>query len=863
MIVALVLGVACSGHTNARYQEHWYRATLNHADTHLWVLLLNGSGQHYVRELDLRLLGLPVPSADGVRHASEVYYPAASLHDVDLYLDKRARRIYFVDHSRPEITPPPSPDLLLTITIDGRQINQPQFIRFVDGKLLVPAATLDALRIRPPEKWQPPLDPPVALHRLAGEYFSLDYRKLALHLTIPPRLLKKSLLEIPRRPVAPATEVTPGEGGQSVAQIPGRHRLSAIIGYDIAGGYSSAGGNWNSGIYRAAIGDNAATCHTAFVDPAYEEGLRRLDSSCVYDWPQQMVSLSVGDAIGGGSAIAQPVRYGGIHIGTNFGLRPNFITLPVSRISGTARVPSMLEVWIDQMLALRTKVPAGPFEVQNIPLHTGAGDLQATLISPTGAQHVITTPFYMDSSLLAAGLSDWSVDLGKLRTGFATANDRYAAPFAAAGLRYGLSSFFTGTLDFQATRDFKLASAGAAVRLGSWAAMEVAAGRSMNQLGGSGTAVRARLTHQGRHFSVSYQWQRNSRGYQELAWPVPGTAPETTRQWSIGLPMGGGASFNVADYDRRYFDGTSLRFMSASLSIRLGDWANLLFTGFHITDGNSPWTYAAQLTVPFGQRSNISAWSQFDNGVQSQRLGVQMNPPAGPGYGYRLDIGRTGTQRSGSLDLQLQGGAAQLGLGASQYGESRAAAARLAGSILLSGDGLDFSRREPGSYAVVHVGVPDVPVYRDGQLVAYSGSDGDALVAGLRPYDDNVIAIHANDVPINVQPRALQASLTPGRREVMSTSFDFEAVRYLTGQLQTGRGEFVPRGAAIQVGGVAAKTVVGENGLFFITAPHGGKVTIRASWGGRNCQTTIIPASAEEADTVTELGTLGCKVTPR
>ncbi|HET7306406.1 MAG TPA: fimbria/pilus outer membrane usher protein [Gammaproteobacteria bacterium] len=851
----IVLIMVSSAFAKDGFQEHWYRAAVNHVDSHLWVLLISRDGLRYVRRLDLLSLGLPVPEATPVRHASEIYYPASALDNVALYIDQRDRRIYFVDGNRPEIAKPPSADLLLTVTIDGRRLKKPQYLRYADGKLLLPADTLKALRI----KTSPKRRPPVSIQRLAGEYFSLDYRKLALNMVVPPRLLKKSLLEIPRAPTVRATEVKPGEGGQSIPQIAGEHGLSAIIDYDIASGNRSSYGQWHSGIYRAAIGDSATTCRTAFLDSPYQKGLQRLNSLCSFDWPQQMLSLSIGDAVGGGDTVTQPVRYGGIRIGTDFGLQPDFVTLPVSQISGTARVPSTLEIWIDQMLALRTKVPAGPFEVRDIPLHTGAGELQATIISPTGASHVITSPFYADASLLASGLSDWSVNLGKLRPDFTT-TDRYTDAFAAGSIRYGLAGGLTGDFGFQATRKFRLVSAGLAMRLGYFAVLDVGGGHSTSRMGGSGSALRARLTHQGPYLSVSYQWQHNSRGYQELAWPTPGSAPQSTQQLSLGLPIGGGASFSVGDYSRHYFDGTSIRFQSASLSLRLGSWGYLLLSGFHLADGDAPWSYAAQLTVPFGTRSNVSAWAQTDHNVQSERFGIQTNPPAGPGFGYRLGIENTGAVRSGDFDVQLQGESAELDLAASDFAGQKSAQARVAGSVLLSADGLDLSRHKPGSYAVIHVGVPDIPVYRDGQLAAYSGGDGDAVVAGLLPYDNNVISIQPGDVPINIQPRALQSVLIPGRREIMSASFDFERVRYLTGRLKTLKYGFVPPGATLSISGVQAKTVVGDGGRFFINAPGEGKVNLEASWGDKACRALVKVKAKDQATTVTELGNLPCRM---
>lgn len=864
LLLLLTCGGAAAARANniAGFEEHWYRASVNHVDAHVTVLLLTRSNERYVRRLDLRLLGIAVPHARMLRHASELYYPVDALRGVKLYLDEPDQRIFFADANRPAVAAPPSQDLLLTVTVDGRTLKDPQLLRYVNGDLVLPAATMKAMGIKPVQAWNPRLRAPVPLTAVADQYFSVDYRRLALNVTIPPRLLKTSLLKIPRGPSAATTRLGRDRQGQATPLVPGHHGLAAIFNYDVAQGYTSADGAWHSGVYGAAIGTGASTCRTGYLDTPDGSGWRRLDSRCRFDWPDPMVSLSLGDAVSDGTVLTQPVRYGGIRLGTDFGLQPNFITLPASQIAGTARVPSTLEVWVDQMLALRSEIPAGPFVVDDIPLHTGAGELQATIVSPTGARHIITSPFYMDASLLAPGLSDWSLNIGKLREGYATPFDHYGDSFAAAHLRHGLSSAITASIGVQANSDFRLASAGAALRLGAFAAVEASAARSTGANGGRGSAVRARLTHQGQHFTVSYQWQRASRGYQELAFPVAGTAPATSRQLSVGLPIAGSASLSFADYEQKYFDGSSIGVRSAALNVDLGDFGTLLLSAFHLDGDETPWLYAAQVIVPFGTRSNATAGLRTNGNVRSQRIGLQMNPPAGPGYGYRLEAGREAGDRSGVAEMQLQGAAAQLDLQAQRYGDAQAATARLAGSVLLSGDGLGLSRREPGSYAIVHVGAPDVPVYHDGQLTAYSGGNGDAIIGGLRPYERNRLAIQPGDVPLSVQPHALQADLIPGRREVMNVDFGFQPTHYVTGQLRTAPGTFVPVGARLAIVGMA-DTVVGADGRFFATAPASGTLAVEARWADHDCRTSLQIDVSDDAPTVDELGAVTCKEVQR
>lgn len=853
----LLLVCLCSGSPpaafagNVNYQERWYRASVNHLDTRTTILLLYVNGAEYVRRLDIRLLDLPIPKAKPLFYKSELYYPVSAWHHVNLYVDKTRQKAFFIDSHRPNPAPPPGDNLLLTITVNGSRIDQPQYVQYIDGQLVLPTDTLKALRVKSPASWIRPVKTPLPLSALAGEYYSVDYRQLALEVTVPPRLLQTSTFRIGHWPTKAET-ITRSQ-----------HSLSAVFDYDIARGHLSGDGYWSSGLYSAAFGGRTAACGTGYLNPPDRGAWRRLDTTCNFDLPDKMTSISVGDSISDGSTVTQPVRFGGVRIGTDFGLQPEFITLPDSRIAGTARVPSTLEVWMNQMLLLRTDVPSGPFEVNDIPLQTGAGQLQVTLISPTGARRVVSSPFYADSALLAPGLSDWSINFGKLRENFSTSASHYTDSFAAASIRHGVTGAFTGELGLQTTSDFRLADAGAAFQLDDFAAMNASVAYSAGKQGQHGSAVSARITHLGRHFTISYQWQHHSAGYQELAYPQPGTAPKNDNQLGIGFPLGSGWSLNAAEFHREYYNGTSLRFQSAALGVRLGNVGFLQLSAVHLGSGQSPWMYAAQLTIPFGARSNATAWSQTDGSTLDRQFGLQMNPPAGPGYGYRVDVGRDGLARTALAALALKGSLAQLDLEGRRFGDLSATTARLSGSMLVSADGIGLARREPGSYAVVRVGAPDVPVYHDGQLSAYSGADGNAIIDGLRPYDSNHITIRPQDVPLNIQPQKLEMTLVPGRRQVMDVDFDFKLLHYLTGELHTATGMFVPAGATLHVAGREKTSVVGSQGRFFFSAPASGRLDVKASWGTHVCGAVMQPSAAPTMGTVQELGAITCQEEPQ
>jgi outer membrane usher protein len=70
---------------------------------------------------------------------------------------------------------------------------------------------------------------------------------------------------------------------------------------------------------------------------------------------------------------------------------------------------------------VETAVPSGPFIINQVAGINGAG--QATLVTRDAAGRAVSTtlPLYVDTRMLAAGLTDYSVELGVLRRRYTTA----------------------------------------------------------------------------------------------------------------------------------------------------------------------------------------------------------------------------------------------------------------------------------------------------------------------------------------------------------------------------------------------------------------------------------------------------------
>jgi len=138
----------------------------------------------------------------------------------------------------------------------------------------------------------------------------------------------------------------------------------------------------------------------------------RLDSSYRYSDQERLISYAVGDTITGGLAWTRPIRIGGLQAQSNFALRPDLVTMPLPALGGTAAVPSTVDVYVNNIKTFSQDVGAGPFTVSNIPLVSGGGTAQLVIRDSSGQATTTKLPFYTSASLLAPGLTGWSVETG-------------------------------------------------------------------------------------------------------------------------------------------------------------------------------------------------------------------------------------------------------------------------------------------------------------------------------------------------------------------------------------------------------------------------------------------------------------------
>src|SRR5258706_2286054 len=152
----------------------------------------------------------------------------------------------------------------------------------------------------------------------------------------------------------------------------------------------------NTSVARNLAGDPALGTRT----------LTRLETTLTRDFPDNNTTLRLGDSITRAATWGRQVYFGGVQMGRNFSLSPGFITQPIPSLTGQSTAPSTVELYINDALRQTSKVPSGPFTIDNYPLLTGTGQARLVVRDLLGRETVMVQDFFSSSLLLKGGLSD-------------------------------------------------------------------------------------------------------------------------------------------------------------------------------------------------------------------------------------------------------------------------------------------------------------------------------------------------------------------------------------------------------------------------------------------------------------------------
>jgi outer membrane usher protein len=619
----------------------------------------------------------------------------------------------------------------------------------------------------------------------------------------------------------------------------------------------------------------------------------RLDTTFTHSDPQTLMTYRAGDTIIGALAWTRPIRIGGLQIQRNFGLRPDLVTMPLPVVTGSAAVPSTVDVYVNDLKTFSQEVSPGPFRITNIPVVSGNGAASIVVQDSSGRQVTTSLPFYASPLLLAEGITDFSVDGGVPRLSYGTSADTYIdQPVAAASLRHGVSDWLT--IESHAETDTRLVNGGVGgvIRTGSVGVLSSALAGSYDQ-GSAG--IQGYLTYETKILGLSLQLsaQRTFGFYDDLA-SATSRVQSNDRQAlfgglfsysgpfaSVGANSLLGGSTSPPKELYRISLGVPLPFDTSSLSasfVRLhealggrsdiitGSWsralpwdASIFTTAFADLGAVKNIGFFLGMSIPLG--GSVTASTSASGGAGGNSLGFDVTRPLDEkpdSVGWRVS-GAAGNASAGAVagSYRSSYGRVDVGIGRERTGTS--GTAQVEGSIATLGSGVFLSGRIDDSFAVVDAGVPGVVVYLENRPVAVTDSKGRALVTGLRSYQKNKLAIDTDNLPVDAEISTAQDTIIPADRSGVRVDFAVRtdihpAILMLTGSdgmpLPVGARGMTEGGEPFVVGydGQAYVKDLNAANTVTVTLPNG---TCRAAFSyvpKAGEQTVISPVVCEAVD---------------
>lgn len=592
--------------------------------------------------------------------------------------------------------------------------------------------------------------------------------------------------------------------------------------------------------------------------------LTRLDTGWSLDLPERMESLRFGDTIGMASSFGRQVRFGGVQWGTNFATRPGFLSFPLPSMAGTATLPSTVDVFINNTQRYQGQVGAGPFDLTNVPIVTGQGQVKMVVRDLLGREQVVSSPYYVSSALLKPGLHAFSVEAGVTREDYGVASDHYGKPLVTGTDRLGVTDRFTREYRAELQPDQQTVGASGSWLLpwGGTTSTSLAASHRKPQgdgLPAVGAMLITGIERQASGWSGSLQWREATRGFTQLGQPAKLSATRSVSaslgtQWA-GLSWGG----SMALQSGGVLPMQRVATLHVGRSLGRAGQVDVLAVN---TSGTRPSTSVGLMwSIALDDRTGASVSVTRGETGAPTRIASQVQHNAAPGdssLAWLLNVDHGGTDRQ-AAEATWNGTVATLRGGVGRSGDQQEVRLGASGGVAWVGDSLHAARRIDGSFASVKVGeYANVRVLQDNHVVATTDQHGRAFISGLRANESNRIGVEASDLPFGALVDGLEVKLTPAARSGFVVDIPVQHALAASFRLLRADGTPVPAGSLLTLAGHPRGFPVGLDGKAFVSGLSSTNDVI-ASWGGQQCRASIALDTKAEEDDVPELGTLVCR----
>jgi outer membrane usher protein len=761
--------------------------------------------------------------------------------------------------TRPEVpaTAPSAVDdriVPLEATVNGDRAGAWPFVER-QGSLFATADAIAEWRLRLPPDARPIRVRGTEFYPLAtfeGYSARVNYSTLTVDLTFSPdaftgtRLALARELQRPRpSPVLPSAFLNydlnfqrSSSGGQ----------VSTDLGALLEGGVSGAWGVFTT----SEVGRNLAAGL-----PGQPRQWLRLESTFTHHMPERNLSFRAGDSSTRMGLWGRNVYFGGLQLGTNYGLTPGFITQPLPLLSGVSSAPSTVELYVNDVLRKVSQVPTGPFVVDNNVSLTGSGEARLVVRDVLGREVVITQRFFTSAQLLAPGLSDWSVETGFLRENLGLASADYGHPFASGTWRRGMNDWLTLEGRGEWTRGQHTLGVGTIAALPGDLLVRGTFARSANDRIGDGAFWLLGFERQWVQTALAVQLQRSTIDYRELGLSELQLPNKAQLAASLTQHFGNTTlGLGLARIERH--DGPTVNTVSVNVAQFFPHQVSLNANLTKVLGQASGTSVGVTLQVPLSDQ-RFATGSVNSHGGVTDAYASAARFPLNPGeLGWRVLAGRLNEEAHAEAGLDYGGTHGRVYSDVSASPSQNSLRVGASGGLAAAAGRVFATRRIDESFAVVRLkGYPGVGVGLGSNYTATTDADGIAMLPFVVPYQANQVRLDPQDLPISAELDSIERVVVPSWRSAVLVDFPVRSGRAAVLRIVQEDGEPVPPGATVNVQGQKEDVYVGRRGEAFVTGLQpANDLAVRWSSGSCTFPLTLPPAANDD---VLRIGPVTCR----
>jgi outer membrane usher protein len=719
---------------------------------------------------------------------------------------------------------PADQTLLLDVQVNGHSINKVGEFTMRDGELMARRSELRDLGFtvplilfpKNPIHGAPEPDELVALSDVPGLTWSIDQKSQQLILTATDVRLLPTLLQVDARESPSGRRVI--ETGKGIT-----------LNYDIVG--TSTGGQAGAsglldlrafspwGIVSSGwLGYAGATSSGSGKNTAI-----RLDSTYTFADVNTLRRYSLGDFITGGLVWTRPIHLEGVQVSSDFSMRPDLVTFPLPSVSGSASVPSTLDVLSDGNLVVSREIDAGPFEIPQLPVITGAGTISMTVTNALGEQVNVTQPFYASSALLAPGLQTFAVQAGLVRRNWGSISNDYGKIAGTAIYRRGVTPKFTIEGSVEGTPGTVMAGAGGVAQMGNLGVINFSVATSMGT-GHPGAQFSIGAQRIGRVFSLGASAIVAGHNYLDVAAmngaPVPRKQLGANAGLSLRLFGSMGVAYAGLDQSNSpnpvtldIVGAQHSHIFSANYSIQIHHMSIYATEFRDFTSSGSTNGLQVGLTIPLGKRSSIGVSGATDGSAQVQ---VQQSAALIGEWGYQAYVSAPNSPHE-FAQVQYKSPWALFTAGVDHDDAETTLRLETEGAVSFVDGGLFLSNTVYDSFAIVDTSpMAHVHVLQENRDVGRTDSAGRILVPDMRAFDLNHIAIDPADIPPDATIAIITREVRPQDRSGVVVKFPVKISHGAILRLVDKDGVAVPLGSTATLQGTGMTVPIGYDGEAYV-----------------------------------------------